>query len=207
MVHLSPADCVACVPKELARVIARDSALAARWNTLAQRRLTPGTTLVAQGSVTAHVWLVQRGLVRFYFLSADGVERNKSFHAEGAWIGSGMPPRAAPSPYTIEALEAVDLLELPYAELAGCARDFPEVGAMLQEALSWTFEQQTAREAELLLLDAVTRYQRFIDERPDLAARLPLHHVASYLGITNVALSRIRGRLGLGRKKGAVAAS
>lgn len=205
MVHLSPTDCIACVPQELARVIAGNAALSARWNTLQRRRLPAGATLVAQGSVSPHVWLVQQGLVRFYFLSSEGVERNKSFHAEGAWIGSGMPPRASPSPYTIEALEPVELLELPYTALADCARDFPEVGTMLQEALSWTFEQQTAREAELLLLDAATRYQQFIAERPDLAARLPLHHVASYLGITNVALSRIRGRLGLGRNRKAPA--
>ena len=35
--------------------------------------------------------------------------------------------------------------------------------------------------------------------RKTLAERIPLHHVASYLGITNVALSRIRARMGLVR--------
>jgi CRP-like cAMP-binding protein len=46
-----------------------------------------------------------------------------------------------------------------------------------------------------LLLNATQRYQLFLRDHGPLAERLPLHHVASYLGVTNVALSRIRGRL------------
>jgi CRP-like cAMP-binding protein len=69
---------------------------------------------------------------------------------------------------------------------------------VLADALACVFARQSAREAELLTLDAAERYRRFLAEQPLMAARLPLHHVASYLGITNVALSRIRQRLGLG---------
>lgn len=201
MVHFHPPDCVACLPEALGRVVAQDPALAARWSSLPRRRLAAGATLLRLGETPQHVWWIERGLVRFYFLSAEGTERNKSFHAEGAWIGSGMPPRGTPSPYAIEALEDCELIEVPYAELADCARSFPAVGAVLEEALAWAFTQQAVRESELLSDTAATRYARFLREQPDLAARVPLHHVASHLGITNVALSRIRGRLGLRRTR------
>ena len=91
MVHFHPPDCVACLPEALGRVVAQDPALAARWSSLPRRRLAAGATLLRLGETPQHVWWIQRGLVRFYFLSAEGTERNKSFHAEGAWIGSGMP--------------------------------------------------------------------------------------------------------------------
>lgn len=200
MVHFRPPDCVACLPQALGRVIAQDPALAARWAKLPRRRLGAGETLLRLGETPRHLWWIDQGLVRFYFLSPEGVERNKSFHAEGAWIGSGVPPRGEPSRYAIEALEDCELIEVSYGELTDCARQFPTMDAVFHEALAWTFTQQVVREAELLSDDAATRYARFLQERPELAARIPLHHVASHLGITNVALSRIRGRLGLRRK-------
>ena len=55
-----------------------------------------------------------------------------------------------------------------------------------------------AGEARLKEFDFKTpeqRYRRFIDEEPALAARIPQKDLALYLGITPVALSRIRGRL------------
>jgi CRP-like cAMP-binding protein len=199
MVHSRPADCVACLPEALARVIAADPALTAHWQSLPQRRLKAGETLLRIGEPTRHVWWIAEGLVRFYFLSADGLERNKSFHAEGAWVGSGMPPRSTPSPYAIEALEATELRELSYQALQDVIARFPAIESVHAEAMGWTFSEQVAREAELLSEDAASRYARFLRERPGLAARLPLHHIASHLGITNVALSRIRRRLGLTR--------
>jgi CRP-like cAMP-binding protein len=51
------------------------------------------------------------------------------------------------------------------------------------------------REGEFLLDSAEQRYQRLLTEQPELAERLPLYHLASYLGVTDVALSRIRRRL------------
>jgi CRP-like cAMP-binding protein len=199
MVHFQPADCVACLPEALARVIEADPVLAARWRSLPQRRLKAGETLLRIGEPPQHVWWIRQGLLRCYFLSPDGLERNKSFRSEGAWVGSGMPPRSTPSPYAIEALEATELLELSYTSLADVIGRFPMVETVHADALGWVFSEQVAREAELLSEDAASRYARFLRERPALAARLPLHHLASHLGITNVALSRIRRRMGLTR--------
>jgi CRP-like cAMP-binding protein len=39
------------------------------------------------------------------------------------------------------------------------------------------------------------RYQTLLREQPEIVRRVPQHYVASYLGITPVSLSRIRGRL------------
>lgn len=189
------------MPQALAQVIQADPELASRWRSLPRRRLARGETLLRIGESPRHLWWIAQGLVRFYFLTPDGLERNKSFHAEGAWIGSGLPPRVVPSLYAIEALEETSLLELSYEALEDAMRQHPAVQAVHAEALGWTFSQQVAREAELLSQDAATRYARFLSECPQLAERLPLHHIASHLGITNVALSRIRRRLGAAIKK------
>ena len=55
--------------------------------------------------------------------------------------------------------------------------------------------RKTHREATFLLDPAEQRYRQLLREEPALCERLPLYHVASYLGITDVALSRIRRRI------------
>jgi CRP-like cAMP-binding protein len=39
------------------------------------------------------------------------------------------------------------------------------------------------------------RYQALLREQPEIVRRIPQHYIASYLGITPVSLSRIRGRM------------
>ncbi len=48
------------------------------------------------------------------------------------------------------------------------------------------------REKEFLLDPLEIRYAKFLDEYPDLINRIPQYHIASYLGVTDVALSRLR---------------
>ena len=78
--------------------------------------------------------------------------------------------------------------------------ELPLVQELLSDGIRAVLARSSQREAELLMLDAEARYRAFLEQRGDLAARIPLHHVASYLGITNVALSRIRARMGLVRR-------
>ena len=54
------------------------------------------------------------------------------------------------------------------------------------------------RERELLTLTPIDRYRLFIAEEETLAARIPQKDLALYLGVTPVALSRIRGRIARG---------
>ncbi len=56
----------------------------------------------------------------------------------------------------------------------------------------WVKKEQ--REIALVLDDATTRYATFRREHPDLENQIPQYHIASYLGITPIHLSRIRGR-------------
>jgi hypothetical protein len=64
-----------------------------------------------------------------------------------------------------------------------------KLGRILAEQL---YIKKETREAEFLLDDAETRYFNFQKQYPGLEERIAQYHVASYLGITPVMLSRIR---------------
>ena len=51
------------------------------------------------------------------------------------------------------------------------------------------------REHDLLCLSAEERYRNFLNDSPALVERITQMDMARYLGITPIALSRIKGRL------------
>jgi hypothetical protein len=59
----------------------------------------------------------------------------------------------------------------------------------------YMFLFKEAREKELLLDSLEVRYQRFVKNFPGLAQKIPQYHIASYLGVTDVALSRVRKKI------------
>lgn len=189
--------CLACQPATLQKLVQSQPALAALWQALPRRSFDAGAVLLRQADASDRCWLLESGLVRFYYLSEAGVERNRSFHLAGSWVAGAMPPLSLPSPCTIEAVEATRVVELPYAALHDWQRQFPQTQTLLDDALGYLFTQQSRREAQLLTLSPEERYQRFLQTDGELAARLPMHQVASYLGISHVSLSRMRARLGM----------
>lgn len=159
--------------------------------------------MLRPGQLSDRCWFVVSGLLRVVHLSEHRLERNAAFHAEGNWVGWGTPPYAVTSAVGIVTLEPTVLLELRYEVLRHCQAELPVVQEILSDGIRAVLERSAQREAELLLLDAGERYRLFLQQRAALAPRIALQHVASYLGITNVALSRIRSCMGLvqGRSK------
>lgn len=189
--------CPTCGPA-FVRWLAADPVRQTAWLALPRRWVDPGDVLQPAGQALGAVWFVEQGLLRSHFLNADGRERNCAFHAEWQW--AGMPPlRGAPgvATFAIQALERSKVLELSHAALADWLQQRPELQATLTDALLANLMALSRRESGLLMDSAEQRYVQFLADQPALADRLALHHLASYLGITNVALSRVRRRIRL----------
>ena len=71
---------------------------------------------------------------------------------------------------------------------------YPAWKAYSIRLLELLFLRKAEREYELLGLRADARYRVFLEKYPDLSARVKARHIASYLGITPVHLSRLRRR-------------
>lgn len=165
--------------------------------TLIPVKFSKGQFLVREGDANGVLYHIDQGLVRFVYTTGDGREFNKSFAAEGEFVGCLRSILTQqPCRFAIQALEATQTLALYPQERETLWKKYPELerfGRLLAERLALRKEE---REAEFLLDSAECRYQRFINDHPTLQERIPQYHIASYIGITDVALSRIRKRLG-----------
>ncbi len=166
---------------------------------LRECRFEKNEYLVRAGDVAKNFHFIIEGLVRFFYSTEDGKEFNKSFAMENGYAGSFHSlVLQAPCGFFIQALERTDTLVLPnqlLRELYERHSCWERLGRRNAENLVLVKE---AREKELLLDSLETRYRRFLREYPGLADRIPQYHIASYLGVTNVALSRIRRKINLG---------
>ena len=160
-------------------------------------RLEAGEFFLLAGDISQFAGFVLEGVLREFFITLEGQEFNKSFCLEGEFTGSLFDLIAAePSTASIEALTPTTLLVCRFTdlqELYARHQDWERVGRLLAENL---FMQKARRERELMTLSAGQRYVLLMQTHPELEERVSQYHIASYLGISPVSLSRIRRHLG-----------
>lgn len=152
--------------------------------------------LLRAGEVSHHIYFVVHGVLRQFYLTSDGKEFNKSFSAEGEPCGAFHSSGTGnPSRFSIQALEPTRILQVRSADLMTLFDRNPLWERIGRKAAEGQMLVNEDREAQLLLDSATERYMRFQHDHPGLEERIAQYHVASYIGITNVALSRIRRKL------------
>jgi CRP-like cAMP-binding protein len=159
-------------------------------------QLAAGQVLFHQGGRDTRCFLLQSGLLKAHYVTETGKAAIKTFFAAPALVGSLRTTfEAAPAPYGVVALEDSVLIELSMSRLREAAREDLQLANELVDVLVALAIKKEKREHDFLLLSATERYRRLQQEVPELMRRVTQHDIALYLGITPVALSRIRGRL------------
>lgn len=152
-----------------------------------------GRVFIAEGSVPKKLAFVTKGLFRYYYTNRKGAEFTKGFFPENSFITAySAMVQQVPSTYTIEAIEDSELVIFDYVEWQRFSSGHPCWTTLLMALLQKGYFKKEKREREFLILDAKERYQAFLEEYPQLEQRIKQSMIASYLGITPVALSRIR---------------
>ena len=163
---------------------------------LSERAFEKNDFLVSAGEVAHNFYFIASGLVRFFYSTEDGKEFNKHFAMENGYAGSFQSlVLGEPCGFFIQALERTETIVLPNQVLNESYGRHPcweRIGRRNAENLALFKEM---REKEFLLDSLETRYRRFLKEYPGLVDRIPQYHIASYLGVTDVALSRIRKKI------------
>ncbi len=147
-----------------------------------------------EGSVCNHLRFLESGLLRF-FIWKDG-ETVTKFFTEAPYMFTSQRSfnQREPARENIEALEDSLVWEIRYED----HKALLQLGIWNELAAKVTQEVQFFTENILEDLQnetAENRYRSLLKNRPQLLQRVPLKHLASYLGITQQSLSRIRKNL------------
>jgi CRP-like cAMP-binding protein len=138
---------------------------------------------------------IVKGLFRVCFTTEEAEERILVFREEGRLLsGFSSILSSGTSWFGIQALEDSDLLcmDIEGSDLTDRTECWQQVYARYVEML---FVEKEGREREFLSDSAEKRYRAFRERFPDIERRVAQYHIASYLGITPVALSRIRKKM------------
>jgi CRP-like cAMP-binding protein len=174
-----------------------DADLAAVEVHLRVRRLTRGEAFLRPGDRAVECGTILSGMIREYFLLADGREVTRWFAGPGDNVGSLSDLLvAAPARSSVVAEVATRVVVLPWPRFRAITDQRPAWAHVLARITERLYLAKAAREYELLALDAEARYLRFRTQYAALEPAIALRQVASYVGITPEHLSRLRRRLG-----------
>lgn len=142
--------------------------------------------------VCRRTYLIKKGLVRIYF-NKDGKIITDGFAAENEWMTSAYSfMRAVPDHYAIAAIEPTEAYSFSLDDLQYLFERFHEMERFGRITMSAQFIEQSERLNSLRFTSPAEKYQHFRTHYQRIQARIPLGMVASYLGITQETLSRVR---------------
>ncbi len=157
--------------------------------------------LCKQGEVFPYMCFVNSGLFKSYTIDAEYVQQILGFSKQGYWLSDIFSyVTKLPCHTTIEALEDSELLVISYEDLELLFSKFHLLETHFRKMLERRVSALMQDRYNMLRLNAMERYNNFMEKNDELALRLMQKDIASHLGIFPESLSRIRKSLATRKK-------
>jgi len=183
----------ALIEKVLQHVDIDQKALSPLIPLVQKRAFSRKSFLLHAGDHWDQVYFIQHGLIRLFYLDKEGREFNKAFFWEGHCIWPVAPQdRQNAVAFYVAAVEETTVMVCPFHALYDLLKRAGSWEAFALPFAENLVEQKMQREQDFLLLSATERFKKFSATYPQIRDRIPDYQLASFLGITNVSLSRIK---------------
>ncbi|MCX2477110.1 Crp/Fnr family transcriptional regulator [Pedobacter sp. MC2016-05] len=151
------------------------------------------TKILSVGERSNTIYFIVKGAARIFYLDKEGKETNTWFLFENQLLISVYSFYTGnPSFEYIESLEHSKLIAVKREKLDELYLNFMEFNFSGRKLTEFYHMQNEIQANELRMLSAKERYQNLLERNPQLFQRVSLGHLASYLGISQETLSRIR---------------
>jgi CRP-like cAMP-binding protein len=151
--------------------------------------------ILKQGEVSDKIGFLVQGSTRTFFTDKDGNEKVVAFAFEGQpLIVVDSFLSQIPSSVSSATMEPCIFIGTDYKRFTSFVNKFPRYNTVLMNGLVQWFAEGKDRMEYLHQSSAKARYDTMCLIHPKIIQRVPLMYIASYLGITQQTLSRIRGK-------------
>ena len=147
------------------------------------------------GHVCRNLYFVKNGLLRVYYLK-DHIDVTESFEFENSIVARADSLfNAKPSRKAIQAIEDSNLIAINGVSLFRLYDSHPDIERLFRKVFELAYVQSVNRIENIQFHSAKERYENLLEKSPKTIKRISLKFIASYLGITQVSLSRIRANI------------
>lgn len=154
-----------------------------------------GQDLFHEGETPAKLSFLMSGLLRGYFLDASGRDITDCFAYETGDPAMPCLGIGEPACISVECLTDCQLVEVPVPVIQELLETYPQLYKLYTQLLLKALAQHWGVKAAMHQYDATRRYQWFMRTYPGLHQQISGKHIASFLGMTQVTLSRLRRAL------------
>ncbi|WKN41345.1 Crp/Fnr family transcriptional regulator [Tunicatimonas pelagia] len=169
------------------------SQIVADLQAIIQREHYPRKAILHRGqTVCDHLFFIESGVVRTFYYR-DGKDITAHIATDyGAITAIDSFIQRKRSRYTIEVLEDSQLIKIHYYDLYQLLEKNPALERTIRIFLEHVYIDLAERIEGLLFHTARERYEHLLAQNPAIIQRVDLKHIASYLGISQETLSRVR---------------
>ena len=155
-----------------------------------------GDVFIDTGKIANQVGFILSGVFRYFFYDRDGNEITALFIAENQFVTNvNSFNEYVPSSGTIIAETDCSVIIISRETWELFSENIPNWNTILQVITNKELLAKTNFQRKLISQDAKTSYLDFLEKYPSIIQRVPLIHIASFLGITKFSLSRIRKQI------------
>lgn len=155
------------------------------------KSIKKGQVYSRKESYDKKIGFLSSGIMRIYDIDTKGHEWNKVFLTYQTLL-LGNPNLNQKGIHYIDAITDCEIVEMPLSFLEHALQQFPEVSKVRELVLARMYTMKSERESDLLALSAKDHFLKLRERLGKTIDLIPQYHVASYLGITPVQLSRIK---------------
>ncbi|MGB0430782.1 MAG: Crp/Fnr family transcriptional regulator [Bacteroidia bacterium] len=159
---------------------------------IVEKSYKKGEHLLEIGQIDKQVHFIVKGSGRVYYLH-KGLDVTDYIAMDGQFLGgvssvfTGMQSHKA-----IELTEDSIIESVKQKDLEELSLKHHEIETLYRKLMTWAFLECQARIEDIRFMSAAERYHALEAKYPGVSNRIPLKFLASYLGTTQVSLSRIR---------------
>jgi CRP-like cAMP-binding protein len=158
-----------------------------------EKAVSKGDILLRQGQTVNKIYFVIDGCLRSFCTDKNGKEHTLQFAIKNWWMSDFIAIYSDESAtLSVECLKDSTIIEFDAKRLTNIHSLFPDFEAFQRKNLERHVVSLQKRILNQLQLTALERYDLFLEQYPDVERYTPNYHIASYLGITQQSLSRIR---------------